>query len=722
MSEYKMRKDIKSKKRTKQTVNTIKCAVVGLIAFVLASMVGINLYTSSLPPIKNLEEFKPNIVTQIYSQDGQIIKTFTAFNSSSIKATDVPEIMKKAFIATEDKNFYKHKGYDPFGLLRSSLANIKAGRFVQGASTITQQLARILFLSNEKTFDRKIKEFIISARIEKSIPKDKILEMYLNNVYLGSGAYGVAGAADIYFKKDLQDLSLAETALIAGLPQAPSIYSPFHSIEKAEKRRNQVLARMLRQNYITKAEYEAAKNEEIKLTSRPNIYTYNKAPYFVDFVMRELESLGFDETDISTGGYKITTTLNYETQKAADEAVKKYMNAYGLKKDKEQAAVFSFSPITGQIYVYIGGKDYSKTQYDRVSQAQRPPGSSFKPFVYAAAIDKGLDPNMIMDDAPVTIADWSPQNYGHKYRGKQPLYLGLVFSSNVMAAKLIQEVGIRQVINLARALGISTPLEYDYTIALGSNSVKLNEMSIAYGAFANGGFKVKPYAVERIETSRGKIIYQAPKTKISKVLDLNTAATLTAIMRKVITNGTGMAANIGKPAAGKTGTTDDYKDAWFVGYTPDVVTGVWVGNDDNLKMSTPLTGGTVPALIWKETMSVITKDYPTSDFNYPEVVLVARDKLLEEAREAENAEQNAEETDEENINSYSDDGIPNDIPVNPKLIIPNVKNPSMTGIFNLQSNNNSNANQHSEGSNQNQKDAPVPAPVQNPPQVKVNAE
>lgn len=680
MAEYKMRKQVKRQKNVKKTLKSIKYFIVACIAFALASMAGLNLYLASLEPIENLEEFKPNIVTQIDSQDGQIIKTFTAFNSSSIEVTDIPDTLKKAFIATEDKNFYNHKGYDPFGLIRSTLANIKAGRVVQGASTITQQLARILFLSNEKTFDRKIKEFIISSRIEKSISKDKILEMYLNNVYLGSGSYGVAGAADIYFKKSLSELTLAENALIAGLPQAPSIYSPFNNIDKAEKRRNQVLVRMLRQNYISKEEYEQAKKEPITLTSRPNIYTYNKAPYFVDYVMKELDALGFDEQDISTGGYKITTTLNYEAQKTAHEALNKYMLAYGLKKDKEQGAVFSYSPITGQILVYVGGKDYSKTQYDRISLAKRPPGSSFKPFVYAAALDKGIDPNSIMEDEPVTIADWSPQNYGHKYRGKEPMYMGLVVSSNVMAAKLIQETGIRQVINLARALGISTPLEYDYTIALGSNSVKLNEMTIAYGAFANGGFKVKPYAVERIETSRGKVIYQAPKTKIAKVLDMNTAGTLTAIMRKVITNGTGMAANIGKPAAAKTGTTDDYKDAWFIGYTPDVVTGVWVGNDDNKKMSSPLTGGTVPALIWKETMTVATKDYENSDFSYPEVNLIPREQLIQEAEKLE-AEQAQKEQQMLHGEMVGPEEVPSTIPVDPKMIAPNSVKPTLNTVF-----------------------------------------
>ncbi len=600
--------------------NPFKLFFIMVLAFAMASFIIFKVYLASLPPIQNLESFKPNIVTKIYSSDEEIIKTFTAYRFEKVDIKDVPDNLKNAIIATEDKNFYHHDGYDLFGLARSTFVNLKAGRVVQGASTITQQLARILFLSNEKTYDRKIKEMIISARIEKTISKDQILEMYLNNVYLGSGSYGIAGASTIYFNKPLKDLTLAECALIAGLPQAPSIYSPYNDLELATQRRAQVLTRMYKMRYITKDEYKAALDEPVKLNSNPSIYTLNRAPYFIDYVMRELEELGFDETEISQGGYKIVTTLNYKAQEAAEKAIQKDLAAWGLTKDQQQAAVFSFSPISGEIITYIGGKNYGKSQYDRVTQAIRPPGSSFKPFVYAAAIDKGMTPTDIVEDTPIKFSDWAPKNYGNKYRGKLPLYKAVMVSSNVVAVKLIKDVGIRSVINVARALGITTPLEYDYTIALGSNGVKLYEMTIAYGAFANGGFKVKPYAIERVETSRGKIVYQAPKTRITKVMDITTAANLTAMLQEVIKGGTGRAADIGKPAAAKTGTTDDYKDAWFIGYTPDIVTGVWVGNDDNSKMSN-LTGGTVPALIWKDMMKVATEKYPNSDFDYPKIDL-----------------------------------------------------------------------------------------------------
>ncbi len=611
-----------SKKKGNGFLSTLKFMFIMGCACLLAGVASLELYLSSLPPINNLEQFKPNIVTKIYSADDEIIKTFTAYTYENIELKDIPDTLKKALIATEDKNFYRHHGYDLTGLARSMVQNVLAGRVVQGASTITQQLARVLFLNNERTFDRKLKELFIAARIEKTISKDKILEMYMNNVYLGAGAYGVEAAAQIYFDKHLKDCNLSELALIAGLPQAPSVYNPFNNMDLAIQRRNQVLLRMFKMRYITKDEYEAAKEENIHLAKVPQFYTTNKAPYFCDYVLKELESLGFDEAEISQGGYKVVTTLNYKAQKAADEAIRKNLINWGLRGDNNQAAVFAYSPIDGQILVYSGGKDYTKSQYDRVTQAVRPPGSAFKPIVYAAAMEKGINPNDMIEDRPITIGQWSPHNYGNKYRGKIPVYTALMVSSNVCAARIIKEVGIRSVIQIARVLGIETPLEYDYTIALGSNGVKLFEFTRAYGAFANGGYVVQPYSVERVETSRGKVVYRAPKTKISHQLSLNTAAEMTAMMKTVITNGTGRAANIGKPCAGKTGTTDDNKDAYFMGYTPNIAAGVWVGNDDNTVMNKSVQGGTVPALIWKDMMKVATAPYGKVDFNYPEVKLM----------------------------------------------------------------------------------------------------
>ena len=590
------------------------------LGVVLAGMIALKLYLTSLPPIKNLNTLKPNIVTTFCAGDGEVIKTFAGYTYSNVELKEVPEQLVKALIATEDKNFYSHPGYDLLGLIRSMVANALAGHVVQGASTITQQLSRILFLSNEKTFSRKIKELQVAAQIEKTISKDKILEMYLNNVYLGSGAYGVKGAARIYFNKNLDQLTLPEMALIAGLPQAPSVYSPYNNKKLAEKRRNQVLLRMYKMRYIDKETYENAKKAPIVLSSMPVMYATNKAPYFCDYVMKDLQKLGFTEDEIVNGGYRVITTLNYKAQIKANEAILKNLKAWGLNSDKNQAAVFSFSPIDGRILVYAGGKDYTKSQYDRVTQSSRPSGSAFKPFIYTAAIEKGFSPNDMIDDLPFKAGDWTPRNYGNKYRGPIPLYTALMVSSNVCTARLMDAIGVRPVIQLARVMGITTPIPYDYTISLGSNSVKLFEMTRAYGVFANGGFKVEPYAIERVESSRGTVLYEAKKARSSKVLNINTAATMTAIMKTVITNGTGRAANIGKPAAGKTGTTDDSKDAYFIGFTPDVVTGVWVGNDDNSKMG-GITGGTVPALIWKDVMTVATEPYGNADFEYPEIIL-----------------------------------------------------------------------------------------------------
>ena len=596
----------------------VSSILVLIIGITLAGLLALKLYLISLPPIKNLNSLKPNIVTTFCASDGEVIKTFAAYAYSNVELKEVPETLTKALIATEDKNFYKHKGYDLVGLGRSMVANLLAGHVVQGA--ITQQLSRILFLSNERTFTRKIKELQVASQIEKTISKDKILEMYLNNVYLGSGAYGVKGAAKIYFNKNLNQLNLAEMALIAGLPQAPSVYSPYNNIDLAKKRRNQVLLRMYKMKYIDKDTYEKTKKEPIVLSTMPIMYATNKAPYFCDYVMKDLHKLGFSEDEIVNGGLKVITTLSYNAQIAANEAIIKELNAWGLKQDKNQAAVFSFSPIDGRILVYAGGKDYTKSQYDRVSQSARPSGSAFKPFIYTAAVEKGYSPNDMIDDLPFKAGSWTPKNYGNKYRGPIPMYTALMISSNVCAARLMDSIGVKPVIQLARVMGITTPIPYDYTIALGSHSVKLFEMTRAFGVFANGGYKVEPFAIERVESSRGTVLYEAKKAKTSKVLNINTAATMTTIMKTVITNGTGRAASIGKPAAGKTGTTDDSKDAYFIGYTPDIVTGVWVGNDDNSKMGN-ITGGTVPALIWRDVMKVATEPYGNSDFEYPKIDL-----------------------------------------------------------------------------------------------------
>lgn len=626
----------KRNKRKRKSENSFLNLIIMFVIMCFAGFVAFYVYLVTLPPISNFDAIKPNQVTSIYSSDGEIIKTFAPFKFKKVEIENVPQDLKNAIIATEDKNFYKHKGFDVLGLIRSTLVNIKAGGVKQGASTITQQLARILFLSNERTFDRKIKELIIASRIEKTITKEEILEMYLNAVYLGSGAYGVQSASETYFDKNLNQLSLAEMALIAGLPQAPSVYTPLKNPDLAIKRRNQVLKRMYKTGRITKEQFEKAKKEKLNLSKKASIYSYNKAPYLVDYVLTELEYLGFTENEISQGGLKIYTTVEYEAQNKAQEAVADLLANAGLTKDKTQGALFSFSPITGKIYAYVGGKNYGKTQYDRVTNAIRPPGSSFKPFVYAAAVQQGLRHDDLIEDTPLQVGKWAPKNYGGKYYGKKiPAWLALAISSNVCAVRTIQKTGINSVISLVRDLGITTPLQNDMTIALGSNGVKLYDMVVAYGAFANGGFRVRPYSVERVENSRGVVIYENQGPKIAKVLAYETASEMTYMLKKVIEKGTGRGANIGREAAGKTGTTDDYRDAWFIGYTPEIVTGVWIGNDDNSKLGGHITGGSIPARIWATYMRVATKNSKIDKFDYP--ILKVEDK---------NAHVNVDEADE----------------------------------------------------------------------------
>lgn len=598
--------------------NIFLCLFSMCLSALLAAIAAFNIYLASLPPISNFEDIKPNPVTTIYSSDGEVIKTFTAFKFEKVSIDKIPQYLKQAVIATEDKNFYYHRGFDTLGMVRSTITNILSGEVKQGASTITQQLARILFLSNERTFDRKIKELIIAHRIEKTISKDEILEMYLNSVYLGSGVYGVSSAARTFFDKDLSQLTLAEQALIAGLPQAPSIYSPFANKKAGLKRRDQVLRRMVRNKYITAEQAQNAQKETLKLSTKPRIYSYNKAPYYIDFVLNELKNIGFEEQEISQGGLKIYTTLDYKSQNVAQYTASSALLKAGLTKPTNQIALFSFSPTTGRIYSYIGGKNYEQSQYDRVAKAIRPSGSSFKPFVYATALQQGVSIDDIIEDTPLTIQDWSPKNYGKKYRGKITIWQALAISSNVAAVRLIKKSGVDAVIQTAREMGITTPLASDMTIALGSNGVKLYDMVVAYGAFANGGFRVRPYSVERVENSRGVTIYENSGPKIVKVINFETAAGMTYMLRKVVEVGTGKAANFAQNVAGKTGTTNDYRDAWFVGYTPDIVTGVWVGNDNNSKLP-GITGGALPARVFADYMKTAVQNFPKSVFDYPKI-------------------------------------------------------------------------------------------------------
>ncbi len=613
----------KEKSGFQKFFDTAKFVIIFGAAGILAGYTALTVCLSSQPPIPNLNNYEPNIVTQFYSEDGQIIKTFAAYSYEKVNIKDVPKDFINALLATEDKNFYKHHGYDLWGMGRAMVSNILSRRFGQGASTITQQLARLLYLSNEKSIDRKIKELFVAASIENSVSKDKILELYVNNIYLGSGAYGIQAAAQTYFNKPLKQLTLPELALIAGLPQAPSVYSPYNNKDLAKKRRNQVLWRMYKMHYISKKQFDTARKSEIVLGTMPKNLTTNKAPYFCDYVLRELEKLGFSEEEITKGGYKVTTTLNYPMQKAASDAVTKRMQEAGLVGSKYQAAYFAYDHTDGKILAYVGGKNYVQSQYDRVTQAIRPPGSAFKPFVYAVALEHGYTPNDMLVDMPVTIGNWSPKNSSNKYRGEIPFYTALMVSSNVCAARLIADVGVRSVIQLVRALGIETPIAFDHTIALGSNGVRLFEFTRAYSAFANGGFVTQPYSVQKIESPRGIILYEAPKTKMYRQLNYRTAAQMTAILKTVITSGTGRAANIGAPAAGKTGTSNNNKDAYFIGYTPNVVAASWVGNDDNSTGARSLFGGTVPAKIWHDAMLPAVTKYGKVDFTYPPVALMS---------------------------------------------------------------------------------------------------
>ncbi len=597
---------------------TSKVAQIVYMCAIVAGVVGliaINIFFMTLKPIDNISDLRPNVVTNFYANDGEnIIKSYSAYTFEKLTLDEIPQNLENAFIAIEDKNFYKHKGYDFVGLVRSMIVNTLSLRTKQGASTITQQSARLLFLTNERTISRKIKEIVYAVRMEKSVPKKKILEIYLNNIFLGSGSYGVKAAAMVYFDKELKDLTIAECALLAGLPQAPSVYSPYYSLKRAKNRRDMVLFRMYKNEFITKEQYVDSIIEPIVLSPEKRVTAVNVAPHFADYVLELLEKEGFKKEDIKEGGYKVITTLDFDAQVEAQKAVTEELEGWGLKDTSVQGAMFMYSPQDGRIYAYVGGKDFEHSQYDRITQGIRPPGSAFKPFVYATAIQHGVDPNEMMEDTPVKIGGWKPHNYGYSYRGKMPMYMGLMISSNVIAARLIEIVRPENVIKLVRTLGITTPLEEDSTIALGSNAVNLYEMVRAYGAFANGGYLVEPYAVEKVYDNIGNLVYEAPEVEKVQVMDSRLANIVVAMMRNVVQGGTGGGAYFGMPLAGKTGTTDSYKDACFYGYTPALSAGVWMGFDDNSKLP-GLTGGTIPAVIFKRAMSVASKKIGYKNFN-----------------------------------------------------------------------------------------------------------
>ena len=576
----------------------------------------------SLPEVGN--NLRPAVSSQVFDIHGRLITTLHSDqNRLPIDINKVPQNLQNAFIAAEDNRFYDHIGIDPIGIVRAIVTNVTNRGIAQGGSTITQQLAKNAFLSQEQTLKRKIQEAMLALEIERKYSKKEILEMYMNQIYFGQGAYGIQTAAKTYFDKDVNQLSLAQCAMIAGLPKSPNYYSPFNNLEEAEKRKNVVLDQMVKYGYISQADGEAAKKANLELSKKKTISENEDSDSFVDYVSQQVAKKYGDDA-LYKEGLKIYTTMDAEKQHAAVQALRHnlpdyYTDAKGLTQP--QGALVSIDPKTGYILALVGGR--GQDSFNRANQAVRQPGSAFKPFVYAAALQHDMGPSTTFKDEKVTYGSWSPKNAGGGYRGTVTMSEALALSINTVAVQAANEVGTSNIIALAKKMGITTldeKKDQNLAMALGglTHGVTPLEMASAYGTFANKGVHVKPTAVIKILDRNDNVLEDnstESKHNENRVLTEKEAYEMTAMLEGVINHGTGTGASIGVPAAGKTGTTDDNKDAWFVGYTPDIVTAVWIGDDTGAETLGEVYGGTIPADIWRTYMSQAIEG--SSDFHTP---------------------------------------------------------------------------------------------------------
>ncbi|MFC1819998.1 penicillin-binding protein 1A [Thermodesulfobacteriota bacterium] len=704
------------------------------------------IWSSNLPYIGSLREYNPPIITEIFSEDGHVIGRFWNEKRIVISLEQVPKHLINAFVAAEDSRFFKHEGVDIQSIFRAFINNLVAGKIEQGGSTITQQVARDLLLKNpKKTYKRKAREAILSMQIEKNFSKEKILFLYINQPYMGHGAYGVEAAARTYFNKNAAELDLAESALLAGLPQAPSRYSPILNFEKAKARQRYVLERMLEEGFITEEQERAALTTPIILGGKRE-NSFEKSPYFTEHIRRYLEK-EYGRDLLYGGGLRVYTTVNLAMQRSAQKAlnkglleldkregyrgsvkslppeeIEKYKQeakkklalnppeigsivqgvveevndqdkqviisigeesgllplsemkwarkpnpkipyyAAAVKKPGDvlkqgdvilcrikdsadplfnwlltleqepeiQGALFSMETKTGKVMAMVGGRNFSVSQFDRATQARRQPGSAFKPIIYATALDRGMTPSTVIIDAPYISTMnpkeevWRPKNYKEKFFGPTLLRTALIKSMNVITVKILKTIGVKNVIDYARRMGIQSNLSPDLSLALGSSGVSLKEITTAYSVFANGGLLVEPFFINRIEDRSGQII-EENQPSLRESIPKDTAYVMTDLLRGVIAEGTGRRVRaLKRPAAGKTGTTNDLRDAWFIGFTPDLSTGVWVGYDDRVPMSKGEQGATAASPIWLYYMSEVLNGRPVEDFFASEDVVFAK--------------------------------------------------------------------------------------------------
>ncbi|UHS57965.1 transglycosylase domain-containing protein [Agrobacterium vaccinii] len=570
------------------------CVVLGIWGGI--AVAGIVFYYGARMPSAStwsIPERPPNL--KIVAVDGSVLANRGTTGGEALSLEDMSPYLPQAVMAIEDRRFYSHFGIDPLGLARAIVTNVVSGRTVQGGSTLTQQLAKNLFLSPDRTMERKIQEVLLSFWLEQKYTKDQILAMYLNRVYFGSNAYGVEAASRRYFNKSARDVNLGEAALLAGLLKAPSRLSPARDPQAAEERAQVVLQSMRDVGFITEDEIKTAMSQPPTKAKR---FWSGAEHYAADMVLDEVRMLVGDvKQDLV-----VDTTIDLDLEKEAEKSLSDVLKSEGKKLGASQAALASIDG-TGAIRAVVGGADYAQSQFNRASRAKRQPGSAFKPFVYIAALENGLTPNSIRNDAPVKIGKWTPENYDQKYRGEVTLATALANSLNTIAAQLVMEVGPDRVAQVAHRMGIESDLQANASIALGTSEVSLLELTSAYAPMMNGGFKATPHIVKRITDADGKVLYENKYDNPPRVLSESVAATMNSMLTGVINEGTGKAARLkGWQAAGKSGTTQSFRDALFVGYTSTLTTGVWFGNDDGTSMK-KVTGGGLPAKAWKEFMT-----------------------------------------------------------------------------------------------------------------------
>lgn len=590
--------------------------------------------TRDLPQIRSLETYKPSATTRIFSADNILLAELFVEKRDPVPLEIVPDYLKSALISTEDRNFYRHIGIDLKGILRAVVRDIWAGEFIEGASTLTQQLSKTLFLTPRKTIVRKIKEALLAFHLERRYTKDEILELYLNQVYFGSGAYGVASAAHIFFGKPIGELTLAECALIAAMPKAPSRFSPLINKPLARQRRDIVLRQMHAIHIITDAQYRQALAEPV-LTSDQGKFTRN-APYFVEYIKNFLED-DIGSTRLYKGGLTVITTLSHDLQKAAEQAalsglqsLEGRMKKNGIVLPEPQYALVALDVQTGGILAMTGGRDFVQSPFNRATMALRQPGSAFKPIVYALAVERGFSQNQTILDAPVIFKgardgkDWRPENFSKTYLGEITLRKALALSENIPAVRLIETLGPAAVADFAFSLGIHSPLRPNLSLALGTSEVTLMDLTSAYTVFPNRGKKIKPFGVLKVMDTAGRTVWQrTPQVHIA--MSRTGAAIITDMLQGVIREGTGkMAGRMPFPLGGKTGTTNEYKDALFIGFSPSIAAGVWVGNDDFTPLGRSETGARAALPVWIEFMSKAHHDRPYHYFDIPDDVVSVR--------------------------------------------------------------------------------------------------